>query len=142
MTSQRRDQRGSAAVEIVLLAPMLGALVLVVIFGGRLALARQTVQAAAADAARAASIARSADEAKRAATRIAEDTMSNQGVTCATSSVEVDTSGFQQPPGTPATTSVTIACDVATADLSLPLPGTTRVSATSSSELDVFRSRR
>jgi len=142
MTSQRRDQRGSAAVEIVLLAPMLGALVLVVIFGGRLALARQTVQAAAADAARAASIARSADEAKRSATRIAEATMSNKGVTCATSSVEVDTSGFQQPPGTPATTSVTIACDVATADLSLPLPGTTRVSATSSSELDVFRSRR
>lgn len=142
MTCQRRDQRGSAAVEIVLLAPMLGALVLVVIFGGRLALARQTVQAAAADAARAASIARSADEAKRSASRIAEDTMSNQGVTCATSSVEVDTSGFQQSPGTPATTAVTIACDVATADLSLPLPGTTRVSATSSSELDVFRSRR
>ncbi|HEY3409826.1 MAG TPA: TadE/TadG family type IV pilus assembly protein [Propionicimonas sp.] len=142
MTSRRRDQRGSAAVEIVLLAPMLGALVLVVIFGGRLALARQTVQAAAANAARAASIARSADDAKRSATRIAEATLSNQGVTCATSSIEVDTSGFQQPPGTPASTSVTIACDVATADLSLPLPGTTRVSANSSSELDVFRSRR
>lgn len=142
MRSRRRDERGSAAVEIVLLAPMLGALVLVVIFGGRLALARQTVQAAAADAARAASIARSAGEAERSATRIAQATMSNQGVACATTAIEVDTSGFRQPSGTSASTSVTITCDVATADLSLPLPGTTRVSATSSSELDLFRGRR
>lgn len=142
MKFRRRDERGSAAVEMALLAPILGALVLVVIFGGRLALARQTMQAAAADAARAASVARTADEAERSATKIAEATLSNQGVACATSSTEVDTSGFKLAPGTPATTAVTITCDLATADLSLPLPGTVRVSATSSSELDTFRARR
>lgn len=142
MAGRGRGERGSAAVEMALLAPMLGTLVLVVIFGGRLALARQTVQASAADAARAASIARTADEAKRSATRIAEATLTNQGVTCASMSIEVDADGFQQPPGTRADVTVDIACDVTTADLSLPLPGTVRVTATSSSELDSFRGRR
>lgn len=140
--TRTRDEQGSAAVEMALLAPMLGALVLVVIFGGRLALARQTVQAAAADAARAASISRTADAAQHSANLIAQGTLTNQGVKCATSTVDIDTRGFIQPPGTPASTTVVITCDVATADLSLPLPGTVRVSATSSSELDLFRGRR
>jgi len=142
MAGRRDGERGSAAVEMALLAPMLGTLVLVVIFGGRLALARQTVQASAADAARAASVARTADEAKRSATRFAEATLTNQGVTCASMSIEVDVDGFKQPPGTPANVAVDISCDVATADLSLPLPGTVRVTATSSSQLDSFRGRR
>ena len=142
MTGRRRDERGSAAVEIALLAPLLGALVLVVIFGGRLALARQTVQAAASDAARAASIARTPGDAERSARRIAHGTLTNQGVHCATTTIEVDTAGFNAPVGTPAATTVTISCDVATADLTLPLPGTTRVSATSTSALDVYRGRK
>jgi Flp pilus assembly protein TadG len=137
-----RDERGSAAVEIALLAPLLGTLVLIVIFGGRLALARQTVQAAAADAARAASIVRTAAVAERSATEIARGTLANQGVHCATTAIDVDTRGFDEPVGTAATVTVRIACGVATADLSLPLPGTIEVSATSSSELDVFRGRR
>ena len=141
MSPRTRNERGSAAVEMALLAPLLGALVLVVIFGGRLALARQTVQAAAADAARAASIERTASEAQRSATRVAHATLANQGVTCATASIDVDTRDFKRPPGTPATTTVTIHCDLATTDLSLPLPGTIQVRATSSSELDVYRGR-
>lgn len=127
---------------MALLAPLLGAFVLVVIFGGRLALARQTVQAAAADAARAASIARTGTDAERSATQMAQATLTNQGVICATTSVEVDTLDFQLPPGTPATTTVTVTCDVATADLSLPIAGSVRVTATSSSQLDQFRGRR
>lgn len=137
-----RGERGSAAVEIALLAPLLGALVLIVIFGGRLALARQTVQAAAADAARAASIARTAASAERSAAEIARGTLANQGVHCANTAVDVDTRGFDEPVGTAATITVTITCGVATVDLSLPLPGTIEVSATSRSELDVFRGRR
>ena len=42
----REGERGSAAVEITLVAPVLVLFVMVVIFGGRLALARQAVQAA------------------------------------------------------------------------------------------------
>lgn len=142
MTRRRCGERGSAAVEMALLAPMLGSLVLVVIFGGRLALTRQTVQAAAADAARAASIARTAGEAERSAGQIAQSTLANQSVKCAASSVDVDTSGFAKPVGTAATITVTVSCDVATADLTLPLPGTIRILSTSSSELDVYRGRR
>lgn len=142
MARTGRSERGSAAVEIALLAPLLGTLVLIVIFGGRLALARQTVQAAAADAARAASIARTARGAERSATEIAHGTLANQGVHCATTAIDVDTRGFSTPVGTAATVTVRITCGVATADLSLPLPGTVEVSATSSSELDVFRGRR
>jgi len=142
MARDGRLERGSAAVEIALLAPLLGTLVLIVIFGGRLALARQTVQAAAADAARAASIARTAAVAERSATEIAHGTLANQGVHCADTAIEVDTHGFDEPVGTAATITVTITCSVATADLTLPVPGTIDVSATSSSELDVFRGRR
>ena len=139
---RRKDERGSsAAVELALLAPLLGALALVVIFGGRLALARHTVQAATADAARAASIERTAADARRSATRIANATMNNQGLTCTTTPTEVDTRGFKRPPGTPATVTVTISCQLATADLSLPIPATIQVTATSSSELDLYRGR-
>lgn len=140
MTRRRRDERGSAAIEIALLAQLLGAFVLLVIFGGRLALARQTVQAAAADAARAASIARTAQAAERSATRVAEATLANQGVTCAATTIDVDTKGFSKPPGTPATTTVTISCDLATADLNLPVPAA-RIDATSSSAIDTYRAR-
>ncbi len=142
MTRWPHGERGSAAVEIALLAPILGSLVLIVIFGGRLALARQTVQAATADAARAASIARTASEAQHSANQIAQATLANQGVTCARAAVDVDTSGFAKPVGTPATLTVTIVCDLATADLSVPLQGTVQVSATSSSDLDLYRGRR
>ena len=100
------------------------------------------VRAQAADAARAASIARTAAVAERSATEIAHGTLANQGVHCADTAIEVDTHGFDEPVGTAATITVTITCSVATADLTLPVPGTIDVSATSSSELDVFRGRR
>jgi Flp pilus assembly protein TadG len=142
MATTARAQRGSAAVEIALLAPLLGTLVLIVIFGGRLALARQTVHAAAADAARAASIARTATVAEHSATEIAHGILTNQGVHCATTAIDTDTRGFRTPVGTEATITVRITCNVATADLSLPLPGTIEVTATSSSALDTYRGRR
>lgn len=141
MNRRRGDEHGSAAIEIALLAPLLGAFVLLVIFGGRLALARQTVQAAAADAARAASVARTADAAESSATRIAEATLANQGVTCAESSIDVDTTGFRKSPGASATTTVSITCELETADLTLPIPGV-RLTASSSSALDTYRGRR
>ncbi len=51
-------ERGSAAVELVLATPVLVALMLLAVAGGRLASARGEVDAAARDAARAASIGR------------------------------------------------------------------------------------
>ena len=135
-------ERGSAAVEMVLLVPVLVMIVMVVVFAGRVALARQTVQAAAADAARAASLARDAAQARADATAVATRTLTTQGLVCARSNVTVTSSGFNTPVGQPAQVLVTVTCDVRSSDLGLPGPATTRVEATHTSPLDTYRGRR
>lgn len=143
MKPRLRDERGSAAVEITLLAPLLVLFVIVVIFGGRLALARQAVTSAAFDAARAASISRTQPEAKTAAAKMAAATLANQQLPCATTHVTIDTSGFTKPVGAPASVQVSVACHVPTADLGLPgISGTVAIEATASSPLDIYRERR
>jgi Flp pilus assembly protein TadG len=138
-----RDERGSAAVEITLVAPVLVLFVLVVIFGGRLALARQAVQSAAFDAARAASLARTQPEARAAAARIAASTLANQKLPCATTQVVADTTGFNEHVGTPATVAVRVVCEVPVADLGLPgIAGTVTVEEAAVSALDSFRERK
>lgn len=143
MTHPRRDERGSAAVEITMVAPVLVAFIMVVIFGGRLALARQAVQSAAFDAARAASLARTQDEARTAATRTAAATLANQDLPCVATRLDADTTGFSKPVGTPATVTVRLVCDVATGDLGLPgIAATIPVDAEATSPLDSFRERK
>lgn len=138
-----RDERGSAAVEITLVAPVLVLFVLVVIFGGRLVLARQAVQSAAFDAARAASLARTQAEAHAAAARIAASTLANQKLPCATTEVVPDLTGFTKPVGTPATVTVRVVCEVPVADLGLSgFGGTVTVEETATSALDEFRERK
>ena len=137
-----RADRGSAVIEIVVLAPVLVAFVAMVIFGGRWAIAGQAVQSAAADAARAASIARTPTDAATDATSAAMTSLSNQQVRCATQDVAVDTTGFTVRVGRAATVSVTLSCVVDMGDLALPgVPGTTRLSSTMTSPLDTHRSR-
>ena len=143
MTSNWRDERGSAAVEITMVAPVLVLFILVIIFGGRLALARQAVQSAAFDAARAASLARTQPEARTASVRIAASTLANQKLPCVNTQVVTDTTGFDKPVGTPATVTVRLVCDVATGDLGLPgIAATVPVDAEATSPLDVYRERK
>jgi Flp pilus assembly protein TadG len=138
----REGERGSAAVEITLVAPVLVLFVMVVIFGGRLALARQAVQAAAFDAARAASLARTQPEARTDAAKIAAATLANQRLPCATTQVQVNTAGFNKPVGTPATVEVRVFCSVPTADLGLPwIAAAVTVEESAVSALDSFRER-
>ena len=61
---RRRGQRGSMAIEIVLLTPLLVAFTLLVVAGGRLVGRQSDVDSAARDAARAASIERTEDSAR------------------------------------------------------------------------------
>lgn len=143
MRQRLRDERGSAAVEITLVAPVLVAFILVVIFGGRLALARQAVQSAAFDAARAASLARSQSEARTAAAKTANATLANQQLPCATTQLTADTTGFAKPVGTPASVTVRLVCDVGAGDLGLPgIAATVPVDAEATSPLDSFRERK
>jgi Flp pilus assembly protein TadG len=142
MKHQFRDERGSAAVEITLLTPVLVLFVLALIFAGRLVLARQAVQTVAFDAARAASLARTQPEARTAAARIAAATLTNQQLRCATTEVVADTTGFTKPVGTPATVQVRVVCQVTIADLGMPIGGATvRVENSAVSPLDLYRER-
>ena len=135
------DERGSAAIELVLLVPALMLLLMFAVAGGRVAIAHGSVQQAAADAARAASIARTAGAAQTTAVAAARATLANQGLTCASMTVTLDTSGFATPVGTPASVVATVSCTVELSELSLPGLPDRVVSATVASPLDVFRGR-
>jgi hypothetical protein len=113
-----------------------------VVMAGRLAVAQQVTETAAADAARAASIARTTTAAQTDAHAAAERSLTNQDLHCARLAVDVDTSQVGTPAGQRSAVTTTITCHVSLSDLASPglLPGTTRVSATMTSPLDRFRS--
>lgn len=133
---------GSVSLELVILGPGLLLFIAVVIFGGRVALAGQSVDQAASEAARTASIARTGAEADSTAGASAQAVLAQQGLQCQTLTVSVDTSGFARPAGTPATVTTTVSCVVNLADLSIPgIPGSRTVTASASSPIDTYRQR-
>ena len=134
-------ERGSSVVEIVILAPALGLFLMLIIAGGRVAIAHQAVQSAAADAARSASIARTQGQAETSASSAATTSLRNQGTTCIATSVSVDSSGFAAPVGTPASVGATVTCQVDLSGLLPALPGSMPITATVRSPLDTYRER-
>ncbi|MFI5623477.1 TadE/TadG family type IV pilus assembly protein [Nocardioides sp. NPDC051685] len=142
MIRQARDERGSASIEVAIGLPAFILFVGLIIAGGRLALAHQALQTAAADAARSASIARDAGSADSAARREAHNSLSNQNLRCRSTDVRIDTSGFRVPTGRPADVRVTLTCRVDLADLSVPgVPGSRLITATMISPIDTWRER-
>lgn len=140
--SARASDLGSATLEAAVIVPALLVILGLVVAGGRLALTSGSVQAAAREAARAASLARDPATADAAAFRVATDTLSSEGLACTASSVHVDASGFAAALGSPAVVRVTVECTVALADVLLPgLPGTRQMTATFASPLDPYRAR-
>lgn len=138
----RRDQRGAASVELVILVPALVIVLGLLVAGGRLWFARASVVEASESAARAASLARSAGEAKAAGHRAAERVLATDGLTCGDDSVSVDASAFGVPVGTPATVRASVTCRVPFADLSIPgMPGSIVVRAEGAAALDTYRAR-
>ena len=113
-----------------------------IIFGGRTAMSHGAVESAADNAARSASIARTATDAQRSAVQAAKDSLSNQGVHCLTVTVSVDASDFTKPVGEPGTVSVTVDCRLDLSDLSVPgVPGSRTITAVVSSPIDTWRQR-
>jgi Flp pilus assembly protein TadG len=137
-----RAEDGSAALELVVLAPVLLAMLALIIAAGRTSIAQGAVDAAARDAARQASIALSPSAAQAAARSSALAALHRDGLAC-DPVISMDTSGFATPPGQPAPpVSVTVSCAVPLADLSLPgLPGTITMSSDFTSPLDQYRAR-
>lgn len=131
-----QDEAGGVTVELVLLTPLLIVLLLFVVALGRLAGARLNVDGAAAQAARAASIARDPATAAALAKQTATAALGSDHVTCAHLAVATDTAGFS--PG--GQVSVTVTCTVDLADLTgLRLPTSETVTSTAHSVIDTYR---
>ena len=144
MTQRQRchltiDDRGSAAVEMVIIAPALIALMLLVVGMGRLSHGDQQIQVAAAQAARAASLTRGdAQSMSDAANAAANDVLANDHVSCQHSSapVVIDAASNTQPGGG---ITVTVTCTTELSDLFLAgFPGAHTWTATVTAPLDTF----
>lgn len=138
MNRGRRPRRsaGSATVELVLGVPVLVLMFWFLVYGGRVSDTRLRVEDAAHQAARVATLDRTASAAAADARATATAALSDAGITCR--SVAVTTSG-NLAPGT--TVTVTVTCTVGLEDLALlQLPGTTTLSAHFSAPVDTYRS--
>jgi Flp pilus assembly protein TadG len=136
-----RGNRGSATLELAILAPGMLALLAVVIGVGRTQHAHQAVESAARDAARQASIARDPGTATANATSSAQAALSREGLRCVPA-VTVNTAGLNRAVGTPATVTARVTCQLPLSDLLLPgLPGSVVVEGRFSSPVDPFRGR-
>ena len=133
----RRDETGSVVAELVLLTPLLILVLLFVVALGRLAGARIDVDGAAAQAARAASIARDPATATAMAQQTATAALGSDHVTCAQLSVSTDTAQFQ--PG--GVVAVTVTCTVSLSALTgLELPASESISSRFVEVVDTYRS--
>jgi Flp pilus assembly protein TadG len=143
ITSTKTDQdAGNAALELVVLAPVIFILIALVVAAGRTSIAQGAVDAAARDAARQASISLTPRAAQVAARSSAEAALSGDGLDCHPR-VHVDTSQFVTVPvGLPASVTATVVCRVPLSDLVVPgLPGSRTLSFSFSSPLDPYRER-
>jgi Flp pilus assembly protein TadG len=128
--------RGSVAVEVVLVAPLLIALLLLVAGLGRIAHTRGEVDGAAADAARTASLHRDPAQAQRAGQDAARAYLGPR--TCRDVEVVIDTASFR--PGGQVT--ALVRCTASLTGLGLSgLPGSRTFTATAVAPLDAYRSR-
>jgi Flp pilus assembly protein TadG len=131
-----REDRGSVATEMTLLVPAVVALLLFVVFCGRLAEARLRVEDAAHQAARAATIARNAGQASKDSQAAAQAALDQAAMSCRALTVDTRLAGLQ--PGS--VVSVTLTCQVDLSDLALlAVPATVSVSATADSMVDRWR---
>jgi Flp pilus assembly protein TadG len=132
-----RNDAGNAALELVVLAPVIFILIALVVAAGRTSIAQGSVDAAARDAARQASISLTPGAAQVAAQSSAQAALSGDGLDC------VDTRQFVTVPvGLPASVTATVFCRVPLSDLVVPgLPGSRTLWFSFSSPLDPYRER-
>jgi Flp pilus assembly protein TadG len=130
----RRGDRGSTAVELTLLAPLLLLLWFLAIAAGRGFSAQMRVESAARQGARAATTTRDPADAAATATATATAALGSSAA-CRTHQIQVDTADFV--PG--GNVAVTVTCQVDLSGLTgLDLPATKAVSARFVSPLDTF----
>lgn len=137
-----RSDEGSAAIEAAIVLPSLIMFLCLAIAGGRLVTSGSKIDAAAEDAAREASIHRTASAAQGAAQAAAAESLNDQGIKCASTGVTIDTGGLSVPVGQVGTVTVTVNCTVNLSDLLLPgVPGARTLTSTAVSVVDQYRQR-
>jgi Flp pilus assembly protein TadG len=135
-------ERGSAAIEAAVGVPVFVLFVGLIIYGGRTAATHQSLESAAAEAARTASIARDPQTAQAGAKQAAVASISNQQIGCRDIDISVDTSDFNKQPGQAGQVTVRISCRLDLASLAVPgIPGSKVLSASISSPIDTWRER-
>ncbi|MEU8166294.1 TadE/TadG family type IV pilus assembly protein [Micromonospora sp. NPDC049004] len=152
----RPAERGSVSIEVAVLAPAFIALMVLAGVAGRSAVAAEAVDAAAHDAARAASISRNATDGEKEARNAAQQQLDWHGLNCADTptlnfegSVGGKITSFKDAYGSAlgenATVTVTVECRVSFQDLRLNavpgMPSENRIEASFTSPLDRYRSR-
>ena len=132
----RRDDHGSATVELALVAPMLLALMFLVVFAGRVSEADANVRRAASEAARSASLEQHLASAADAAHAVAEANLAASGVTCRSLDIGVDTSDFRAG----GTVTVIVRCVSSMRDVAfVGVPGTRAFTARAVEVVDRYR---
>ncbi len=130
-----RGQDGTLAVEAAIVAPILLALMLLVVYAGRAAQSDADVRSAAARAARAASLTGDVAAAETAAAEIAAANLATAGIDCTTTDIRV-TADIRAG----GTVTVTLGCEVTNTDLALlAVPGTRWSTATATQVVDSYR---
>lgn len=136
MTSRRRPDRGSATVELALVAPVLIAFMLLVVYAGRVADADANVRRAASEAARAASLRQHPAAAIEAARDTAEANLLASGAPCITLATDVNASEFRAG----GVVTVTVTCVASMRDVAfLGIPGTRTFRARAVETIDTYR---
>lgn len=132
--------RGSVTVELVIVMPILIAFLFLMAMAGRLTDAKGDVVSAAADAARAASLQRSAGAAQIEAQAAATESVAGEKLNCARGPTVTTT--FEPPPfQRGATVHVVVECTVNTSDLTfIGLPLSVTLSEEAWEPIDAHRS--
>lgn len=132
----RKNERGSATLELTLLTPLLLSLLLLVVAGGRIVNVRGDLDAAARDGARAASLARTSEQARIDATAAVDASLVERDLSCSDPAYDIDTTNFRAG----GTVAVKIDCSVSLSDLTmLPLPSGKQLSASFTEVVDTYR---
>lgn len=134
--------RGTTSLELVVIAPALLLVMVAVVAGGRLALARQSVALAAGEGARAASLALNPATGAVQGRQAVESALAAHDLACRPASVTVDTAALAAGPGVPGRVTLTVGCTVRLADLGAAgLPGSVTVRASAQEVVDRWLAR-
>ena len=133
---KRRDETGSLAVEMAMVAPSLLLIFALIFAYGRAGQVNGTLESGTRDAARSATLARSYDEALDRANSVLLDAIANTPQSCQ-NSMNLDIVGDYEP-GEPITVRAT--CTYGLSDLGLPgAPGDLTAESSFTSMLDPYR---